>query len=571
MSSPTSGCPWHHPGRPVAAHRGGPARGRAVRRGERGPAPGGGRGQPAPGAPPGPVAVIGAGRGEHSVGRAVLRKLRAGGFGGAVLAVNPHADGDRRRALLAVGHRPAGVRSTWRCSPCPRVGRHGRRGVRGARRAGLVLISSGLGGDRGPTERVRALADRYGMRHGGAQHRGRRRPGRARSAGHHLHRRAGAARRRRPGHAVRRHRDRRGERVAAYRGSACPPWWRSGTPWTSAHGTSWRGSTRIRSRRWSSSTPSRSRTSGGWSGPAAHLSARVPVLALESGTSSAGQRPRRPRTRRGRPPPGALREAAYAAGGIQSVATLPDLAAAVALLRGQPLPPAPRWRCSPTSAGEACWRRTPASPRPARRSAARRAPGAAAGRPGPLASTTEPGRRRRGGDRGGVRRGAHLSAREPGGGRRAHRDRADGGQRSCAGRCRPRRRRRHQVGRRPSSTCSSPVRPRWSGCSSGRAAGPVPRSRSTTPGRRRAPSAWRHGGGPGCPGPVGPVIPAGRRRPGRTTVVGDALVRAPDGAWLAPEVESLCRAAGSPTVPTAWVTSGAEAVAAARRGTGRWP
>ncbi len=41
---------------------------------------------------PGTVAVVGAGRSEGSIGRAVLRSLRTAGFDGAVVAVNPHAD-----------------------------------------------------------------------------------------------------------------------------------------------------------------------------------------------------------------------------------------------------------------------------------------------------------------------------------------------------------------------------------------------------------------------------------------------------------------------------------------------
>ncbi|HEY7815729.1 MAG TPA: acetate--CoA ligase family protein, partial [Nakamurella sp.] len=73
---------------------------------------------------------------------------------------------------------------------------------------------------------------------------------------------------------------------------------------------------------------------------AAHLSARVPVLALAAGTSSAGQRAAASHTARAATPQ-ALREAAYASGGIQSVADLPGMAATIGLLRGQPLPSGP--------------------------------------------------------------------------------------------------------------------------------------------------------------------------------------------------------------------------------------
>jgi acyl-CoA synthetase (NDP forming) len=70
---------------------------------------------------------------------------------------------------------------------------------------------------------------------------------------------------------------------------------------------------------------------------AAHLASRMPVLAVETGTSIAGSRAAASHTARAATPR-ALREAAYDAAGIQTVSGLTDLAAAVALLRGQPLP-----------------------------------------------------------------------------------------------------------------------------------------------------------------------------------------------------------------------------------------
>jgi hypothetical protein len=63
-----------------------------------------------------------------------------------------------------------------------------------------------------------------------------------------------------------------------------------------------------------------------------------------------------------------------------------------------------------------------------------------------------------------------------------------------------------------------------------------------------------------------PVIPAGVDTRAAHDLVRTALARDPDGTWLRPpEVESLCRAAGLPTVPAAWVTTGRDAAAAAAR------
>ena len=99
---------------------------------------------------------MGAGRGEHSVGRAVLRSLRAAGYEGAVLAVNPHAREIEGVACLgSVGDLPSAVDLAVVTVPAESVPavveECGQRGVRA-----LVLITSGLGTVPGLTDRVRA-------------------------------------------------------------------------------------------------------------------------------------------------------------------------------------------------------------------------------------------------------------------------------------------------------------------------------------------------------------------------------------------------------------------------------
>ena len=70
---------------------------------------------------------------------------------------------------------------------------------------------------------------------------------------------------------------------------------------------------------------------------ARHLSRRIPVLALASGTSTAGRRAATSHTARAATP-GAVREAVWAAGGVLGFDDGTTMAAAAALLRGQPLP-----------------------------------------------------------------------------------------------------------------------------------------------------------------------------------------------------------------------------------------
>ncbi len=74
-------------------------------------------------------------------------------------------------------------------------------------------------------------------------------------------------------------------------------------------------------------------------GTAAHVAARMPLLGLRAAASDAGRRAAAAHLAPGVAPPAeGAREAAFARGGIQQVEDLPTLAAAVGLLRGQPLP-----------------------------------------------------------------------------------------------------------------------------------------------------------------------------------------------------------------------------------------
>ena len=288
---------------------------------------------------PAGVVVIGAGRGEHSVGRAVLRKLRASRYGGTVMAVNPYArEIDGVPCWRSVTDVPDPVDLAVVTVPAAAVAAVvedcGRRGVRA-----LVLIPSGLSAIEGLTERVGALADRYGMRLVGPNTVGVVGPGQ------------------------------RGRLDTTFTADAAPPGdvglvAQSGGIAIAAV-TAWRflglglsamvaigdaldvGARDVLA--WFDEDPATEAVVlyaesepdlRGLVRTAAHLSARVPVLALATGTSAAGQRAAASHTARAATP-GALREAAYAAGGIQSVAALPDLAAAVGLLRGQPLPSGP--------------------------------------------------------------------------------------------------------------------------------------------------------------------------------------------------------------------------------------
>jgi acyl-CoA synthetase (NDP forming)/GNAT superfamily N-acetyltransferase len=288
---------------------------------------------------PASVAVVGAGRSEHSVGRAVLRSLRTAGYTGAVLAVNPHAEEiDGVPCLPSVGDLPVPVDLAVVTVPAASVGavveECGERGVRA-----LVLITSGLGVVPGLTDAVRALADRYGMRLVGPNTVGVVGPGDA----HRLDT-TFTARTAPPGDVG----------LVAQSGGiaiAAVSAWRSlglGLSAMVAVGDALDvGARDVLA--WFDEDPGTEVAVlyaesepdlRGLVRTAAHLAARIPVLALETGTSPAGQRAAASHTARAATPR-ALREAAYASGGIQSVGALPDLAVAVGLLRGQPLPAGP--------------------------------------------------------------------------------------------------------------------------------------------------------------------------------------------------------------------------------------
>jgi acyl-CoA synthetase (NDP forming)/RimJ/RimL family protein N-acetyltransferase len=110
---------------------------------------------------PASVAVIGAGRHRGSAGREVLGNILAGGFSGAVYAVNPHGlSVTGATCLRSVADLPASVDLAVVCVPpagVPGVAEEcGRRGVRA-----LVVISASIDGG-GPE--LLAICRRYGMR-----------------------------------------------------------------------------------------------------------------------------------------------------------------------------------------------------------------------------------------------------------------------------------------------------------------------------------------------------------------------------------------------------------------------
>jgi acyl-CoA synthetase (NDP forming)/RimJ/RimL family protein N-acetyltransferase len=282
------------------------------------------------------VAVVGVGHEERSVGRAILRSLRRAGFGGTVYAVHPRAaEIEGVPCLPSVADLPDGIDLGVVAVPADAVPDVvegcGRRGVRA-----LVLITSGIGAVAGRTERLRELADRYGMRIVGPNTLGVLGPGQqgrldttfapetAPAGGIGLVAQSGG--------------------MAIALGSA----WRSlglGSSAVVAIGDALDvGARDVLA--WFDEDPGTELVVlyaesepdlRGLAGTAAHLAARVPVLALETGTSAAGQRAAASHTARAATP-GTVREAAYASCGIQSVGALPDLVAAVGLLRGQPLP-----------------------------------------------------------------------------------------------------------------------------------------------------------------------------------------------------------------------------------------
>lgn len=282
------------------------------------------------------VAVIGAGRGAHSLGRVVLRSLQTADFDGALFAVNPeagHLEGVPcwPSVLDLPGAVDLAVVTVPPDSVAEVVEQCGRHGVRA-----VLLITDGLARIDGLPARVRALVERYGMRLIG--------PNTAGVVG--------------PGD---------GSRLDTTITAEQPP---AGTIGLIAQSggvaiatvTAWRrmglglsamvalgdaldvGARDVMAwlaeDRQTSIVVLYAESEPGLRGlvqTSAHLAARVPVLALEPGRTAAGSRAAASHTARAATP-AVFREAAYAAGGIQSVADLPGMAATIGLLSGQPLP-----------------------------------------------------------------------------------------------------------------------------------------------------------------------------------------------------------------------------------------
>lgn len=288
---------------------------------------------------PGTVAVVGAGRREGSVGRAVLRSLRHAGFAGAVVAVNPHASRiEGVPCWPALADVPCTVDLAVVTVPARAVARVleecGEHGVRA-----VVLISSGLGAVPGLLGRVRALADRYAMRIVGPNTVGVIGPGDAarldttftdqpapagdiglvaQSGGVAI---ATVSEWRRLG---------MGLSAMVAIGDALDVGARDVLAWFDED-----PATELVVLYAESEPDLR-----GLVRTASHLATRIPVLALPAGTSPAGRRAAASHTARAATP-GTLREAAYASGGIQVVPDLPGMATTIGLLRGQPLPALP--------------------------------------------------------------------------------------------------------------------------------------------------------------------------------------------------------------------------------------
>src|SRR5215469_14670453 len=111
---------------------------------------------------PGSVAVVGASRRPESVGRAILRNIVTGGYGGRVHAVNPHADEIEGVACVpSPAELPGQVDLAVIAVPAPAVPdvaeECGKRGIRS-----LVVITSGL--DAATRAALLACCRRHGMR-----------------------------------------------------------------------------------------------------------------------------------------------------------------------------------------------------------------------------------------------------------------------------------------------------------------------------------------------------------------------------------------------------------------------
>ncbi|SHN88371.1 Acyl-CoA synthetase (NDP forming) [Geodermatophilus obscurus] len=282
------------------------------------------------------VAVVGAGRRETSVGRAVLRSLRAAGFPGEVSAVNPHAGViEDVPCHPSVRDLPSTVDLAVVCVPASAVPdvveQCGERGVRA-----LLVVSGGLDRVPGAADRVRDLTGSSGMRMVGPNSLGVSAPGPpafldATFTGLRI-----------PAGDIGVVTQSGGIALAAIPalgglglglsamvsvGEAADVGARDLLAWFDEF-----PGTRV-AVVYAESEPDLR----GLVGTAAHLGARVPIVALESGTTRAGARAAASHTARAATPR-AVREAAYASAGIQSVPDLTALTAAVGLLRGQPLP-----------------------------------------------------------------------------------------------------------------------------------------------------------------------------------------------------------------------------------------
>lgn len=298
------------------------------------------------------VAVIGAGRAPGSVGRAVLRSLRDGGFPGPVHAVNPAAEEiEGFPCVPSVQALPEPAELAVIAVPATAVGEVvtdcGRAGVRA-----LLVLSGGLAEVPGLPELVRDLVARHGMRLVGPNSVGVVTPGEpaqlnASFAGQHPS----------PGDIG----------LVAQSGgiviAAVAAWQRLGLGLSSAAAIGDAYDVGARDvLAWFDEDPATQLVVlyaesepdlRGLARTAAHLAARVPVLALESATSGAGARAAASHTARAATPH-AVREAAYASAGIQSLPDLTSLAATAHCCAGSRSRGSGRSRSSPTSAAAEC-------------------------------------------------------------------------------------------------------------------------------------------------------------------------------------------------------------------------
>ena len=301
---------------------------------------------------PATVAVVGVRRETASIGSAVLRSLRAARFPGRLVAVHPHAERvDGVPCFPSISAVPHPVDLAVLAVPAPALeaaledcGRHGVRAV--------VVLTAGVAAVPGLSRRMRELADRWSMRIVGPNTVGVIGPG-------------GAG------------------RLNATFADQVPPAGDIGLIAQSggvalAVVSAWRGlglglsamvatgeAVDVGARdalAWFDEDPGtrlvvlyaeEERDLRALAGTAAHVTARIPVLALRAGASAAGRRAVAAHHTGEEPSPGeqvprptlpesvtpeGAREAAFARGGIQQVDDLSTLAAAVGLLRGQPLP-----------------------------------------------------------------------------------------------------------------------------------------------------------------------------------------------------------------------------------------